>query len=293
MVFSMKSLFVTFLFLITFIAGYGQTPFSLVDTNKIWSVLNITFQDNGTGSNFYKFSGDTTKNNLKYFKVYQSYDSTKLQWIYAQKLVREDSGKVYKRDYRDTDILIYDFNLHLKDTIILEALFEQQAKWVVDSIDSIKIRDTFHKRMFLQYSECSGCLIDTWISGIGSLLGVLNSGNMTIDFSTELLCVEDKDGYLYKNSNYQSCYYSYEGINKVKIEDEIKIYPTIIIDRFTIATAASSFEVMIYNATGGLIHQKTYSGNSDIDCSEFDAGLYLIKVKTGKNITTKKIIKIK
>jgi hypothetical protein len=289
----MKKIIFTLVFFLAFITGYTQIPVTLLDTNKIWSVLNIAYQENGTGSVFYRFSEDTIIKDLKYFKVYQSYDSTKLLWNYAQILVREDSGKVYKRDYRDSDILIYNFNLHLKDTITLEALFEQQYKWVVDSIDSVIIQNIKYKRMLLQSPYCSGCLIDTWIEGIGSLLGVMNSGNMTIDFSTELLCVEDKDGYMYKNPNYQSCYYSYVGIKTTKIQDEIKIYPIPVKNSFTIATELNFYDVTIYNAIGGLVHRKTYSGNSVVDFSAFDSGLYLIKVKSGNITKSKKILKIK
>jgi hypothetical protein len=289
----MKKILMISLIFMAFIKSYSQTNVSLVDTNKVWSILSGSYTPGGSssGSKFYKLSGDSVINSLKYNKIYICSDSAQLKWDISQQLIRESNGKVYKREYGGNDVLIYDFNLKLKDTISLGNMFEQFKNWVVDSIDSIKLRNTYYKRIFLGLSGCDGCPKDIWISGIGSLYGILYSGNLTPDFSTDLLCVKDKNGYLFMNSNFNSCYQAFVGINNISVIEDIQLYPTLIKNNFTIKTKLNSYNVLVFNTIGTIIYQKRHIGETEINCSGFISGVYLVKIMYENKQFTKKVIK--
>jgi hypothetical protein len=142
--------------------------------------------------------------------------------------MREDTlaQEVYYRslDTNATNILYYSFNVKIGDSVIISIvnmneshlpLDEYYYKYnQVDSIDSVKIGETYHKRIFVDYEE--GLLVSSilghhvWIEGIGGMEGPITSSlaPTTID-PTQLLCFFNNDSLEYKadSAKYNNCFY--------------------------------------------------------------------------------------
>jgi len=113
-------------------------------------------------------------------KVYQSVmsknitagDNTETVVAY----LRETSdGKIYQIDVYDaTEYLIYDFGVQQGDTdTIKNGCFEQ--KLTVASVENIVVNNSNRKKIVLNYKCFPPSSTRTWIEGIGSLLGLLNT----------------------------------------------------------------------------------------------------------------------
>jgi hypothetical protein len=78
-------------------------------------------------------------------------------------------------------------------------------------------------------------------------------------------------------------------------ESKISVYPNPVENKFTITLQSKITEYTtaeLYNTEGKLIEkQSLYNSTSTIDLSGFPAGMYLVKVDTGTEILTEKIIK--
>lgn len=86
------------------------------------------------------------------------------------------------------------------------------------------------------------------------------------------------------------------------VEDAItdfKVYPNPATYTVTISTQLSkpsNVEIQIVSIDGKIVGTQTFSNQNDnftetIDFSEFASGTYLLKIRTGRNEITKKIIK--
>jgi hypothetical protein len=86
-------------------------------------------------------------------------------------------------------------------------------------------------------------------------------------------------------------------INKVEIDDRIKIYPNPSADKITVdlANSIDSYvDLEILNLNGKMIFMKEYNSNTiEVDISDFTTGMYILNIKDNKGnlIQTKKVIK--
>lgn len=80
------------------------------------------------------------------------------------------------------------------------------------------------------------------------------------------------------------------GINEPGTE-ELTIYPNPVSDRFYLNSSEKNVQISIYDLRGNLSITKQISGNEYINVSTLSQGVYLLKVRTEKGLTTKKLIK--
>jgi hypothetical protein len=106
-----------------------------------------------------------------------------------------------------TDILIYDFNASVNDTI---------DNWIVTKIDTIKVLNKNRKRLSMKNCDPG---IKYWIEGIGDMSDLLSYANRTIcDYSGDITinvsggsgyrqtCVKQGNDYIFKDSLTNDCW---------------------------------------------------------------------------------------
>ena len=89
----------------------------------------------------------------------------------------------------------------------------------------------------------------------------------------------------------------YSVINTLGLEDvfikEFALYPNPVNDYLTVSFQAGGQSVIsIFNATGQLIRQfNTTNGNSTINVSNLQKGIYILRVETGNKVMTSRFTK--
>jgi hypothetical protein len=182
-----------------FLSAQNYTGFNFQD--GIWVEEELS-KDNYSKFRQIYCDGDTIINSKSFYKLYESVksiyyplgypDTTLHQYLGA---IREDtSNRVFFKNLYDTaEIIIYDFNLQLGDTI---RLWSQDI--VVENIDSIEICGKFRKKYWITGPSRTESLIE----GVGFSNGLLGYSHLSstvaesyyrLDCYTEkhnLLCME-------------------------------------------------------------------------------------------------------
>ena len=263
---------------------FGQEYHTLIDTNKIWSVLLI----NGTNpyyksTHFIKFKGDTIINDTMYKKVLKAEDEFHNNWE-LNGFIREDSTQkvYYKYNLAVNEKLIYDFQTNINDTFY----FTQYEYLTVCGFDSIKIND--HYRKVINLCSPQSYILEKWIEGIGSTRGVIYSGYSLITGSDfELLCFYENDTLSYIDSSYNECYYNTYGvIENIFVNSSFIIYPnpatqTINISFNNQQNMPYTFE--LYNNYGEIIFKKQIINSTSFELSNISNGVYFYIIKDNKN----------
>jgi len=195
---------------------YGQNPYQITDTTKVWSTISIGYGSwnvcmcGGTKTN--KFVEDTIIGGNTYLEVLESEDSLQGTWN-INGFLREDTINklVYFGWNYDYMGLIYDFNIEVDDTVYIDNYYTGYTSILIcESIDSVLINDIFRNRYFFS-SDYTGpdFTIEVWIEGIGSLYGILNSGfggPAPGGGAPKLLCCSKNDNQIYMDSLFGECY---------------------------------------------------------------------------------------
>ncbi|NOZ45704.1 MAG: T9SS type A sorting domain-containing protein [Chlorobi bacterium] len=269
----------------------------IVDTNKIWSVITYFYYPWSAETNFIRFTIDTIIGNNSYKKVIRSSNESQINWTFFG-YIREDSTKkvFYRLNENKTEKLIYDFNVQLYDTITVFSLYNFENEtfdsliYIVSSIDSLLIGDSYKKQFHLDYfeSHVQEHDIEQWIEGMGSMSGILHNETVLVGrdgFS--LLCFTENDTLQFIKSNYTSCYYEYSGI-EIKNSQKLKVYitpnPVKSTSVLSIVGNIDSKEIKleIFNMSGELIINKMIKNSFIIKKSDFEPGLYIYKVIDSK-----------
>jgi len=275
----------TLIFAVSMQFCFGQEYHTLIDTNKIWSVLLI----NGTNpyyksTHFIKFKGDTIINDTMYKKVLKAEDEFHNNWE-LNGFIREDSTqKVYYKYYLESnEKLIYDFQPNINDTFY----FTQYDYLIVGGFDSIKINDQYRKVINLSCPSAP-YITEKWIEGIGSTEGVIYSGYSLITGSDfELLCFYENDTLSYIDSSYNECYYNTYGvIENISVNSPFIIYPNPATQTINISFNNQQnmpFTFELYNYYGEIICKKQIINSTSFDLSNISNGIYFYIIKDNKN----------
>jgi len=192
--------FCIFMFLSNTIFSQKYDP--IVDKSKVWNVLS-----GGYGSRMIeccqhtdqiKILDDTIINGLNYSRVISSNNSFKTNRTLG--FIREIDKKVYFMNNSLRSILLYDFNLKVKDSILVDYGYYTQY-CVVTKIDTVNYNSI--KRLRFQFGVNG--FDDEWIVGLGSKFGPINTFFTISGGFKELLCVHQNKKQLYMNSNRKSC----------------------------------------------------------------------------------------
>jgi hypothetical protein len=242
---------------------------------------------------YIRFSGDTLIGTEIFAKVWVATDEMQQNYV-LQGFIRETPGKkVYFRALQDTVAgLLYDFDVEIGDTITIR---QDILMLIVDDIDSVLVHDRYRKRISLSSNGMPG---ETWIEGIGSLCGVLSSGNWyMIGGIYELLCYFEKDTLKYSNANYSNCYYN--NVGEYHFQDcgmEIKVIPNPLASSSLIsfpAALGTDALLNVYSMHGvSVMKRRVISGNILIYKHDFAPGLYIFHIdsEAGQRFTGKFVV---
>lgn len=195
-----------------------------------------------------------------------------------------------------SESLLYDFNLLQGDTIrgymedIAKIHFDTTFYAVIDSVDSILVNGSFRKRWRYHTNDFWGLI---WgggeiIEGIGSTYGLLEGLLPMFDDNGILVCYSEYGSSLYGIS---PCLLVTNVKNTSKIGG-VKIYPNPNNGKFTIKlNNTENATIEIYTISGQFILQKIVTKNTiQIDLSNYQKGMYFVKVNTPNGTMVKKIV---
>jgi len=196
---------------------------SIVDNEQVWYISEFP---NSCPSCVWPhkitFGKDTIINSLVYKEILdfrgEEYESESKAYSLGY-LYETTDKKVYWNvslfGHPSADILIYDFNAQINDTIY--------NYWIVTNIDSVNILGTKRKRIELRNCDSKQ---NYWIEGIGDLSDLLAYPSLAIcDFKSNIVgykqgasgfklnCVEKGSNIIYKNSENNNCWF-YKGYDK-------------------------------------------------------------------------------
>ena len=291
----------------------GQEYKSIVDTTKTWSTLMIGIDFYHTYWTF--LSEDTVINGNTYKKVLTS-DSM----FYFQRhigFIREDSSmKVYFMNLDFEEGLIYDFDVNKGDTIeinntnIYWNTNHTETTLIVDSVyysniidyyqtpNNIFFLDSIARKIIVVRNVNIGFDKEIWIEEIGSIAGILESGNYTNNYyeGNMLICNFQGNNHIYFNPYYSyDCYYTQLNINKYR-DSSIFIYPNPIDqnDYLTITAENEIISIQVFDLKGFRLENQVnykYQNKVVLNFSNFSAGVYILQVKTSNNVHYGKVIK--
>lgn len=243
----------------------------------------------------YYMSGDTLISGKIYHKLYKSgrnysyywggKDSTDYADLYVG-AIREDSVKrVYLFD--TSEVLLYDFNLDIGDTITAMYGAVGNYTYIVDEIDSVSVTGVFHKRFKIVYGDPQAVLY--LIEGVGASTGLLSQfyGSYSWAYISELICFKENNLDSYPDG--VSC----SLVDVIIPVQKIQIYPNpskgLIYFR---GPSMDSISLSIYNLVGEIVYEKQ---NLDfyeaIDLRFLSKGVFYLKIQSeNKLMTVEKII---
>jgi hypothetical protein len=274
------------------INSFGQS-IALPDSNAVWSVYNEK----------YFIDGDSTFNSVDYKKYYLTTDSLMTNPSFFA-IAREDTltREVYAIASGDTlEHLLYDFSLNVNDTTTVYPLsflpYSGPIKVQVEAVDSVLIGTVYHKRQKVVGFDQDTGMDEYWIEGIGSTMGLFNSGvtgYVIFDiYYPVLLCFEKDDILLYDSPFYSNCYEDYPtGINDIEFQKTIDIFPNPVTNSVSIKSETEISGYQIVSASGQIIStQRVKTSSISVDMTNFDDGVYIFQLTTENGVVSKKIIK--
>lgn len=174
-----------------------------------------------------------------------------------------------------TEQLLYDFDLHINDTLPL-TYNNDQPNVIVTSIDSILTPYGYRKQFGLSGSSLWSYLL---LEGIGHEKGLVEPLNVTLECGWQLLCYGAND----------SAYYPTPGptceipVGKTELisETKINVYPNPVSNQLTIELNSELVQrnptLKLYNATGSLVEVISLgSDHRTIDIQHLPTGIYFL-----------------
>lgn len=253
----------------------GKTYHQLIKTGMTYSV-------GGAGA------GHTCLSNYPPYSYQNGYIGALRQDTVARKIY-------YLPPNAAADSLLYDFSLHVGDTVrtyILQACLSTPI--TVTAIDSILIGTSYRKRWIVNQGTClvNGQLIEGIGSNFGLLEGLISYGGGGYPIGN-LYCFSQNYQALYPYYNPSNGCNMVTGIYKPSENENITIWPNPTNNQFTIETNSSDKQTInLFDFNGGLILSQTINSKTTIDASSFNEGIYTLSIKMPDRVVNKKLVVI-
>lgn len=192
------------------------------------------------------------------------------------------------------ELLLYDFNAAVNDTIFYPHL--DSSYIVITSIDSVLIQGQYRKRFNHTGAQNTSipCGIFSglhYVEGIGDITSGLFAHWMYFFENSELFrCYEDD---LVSYSHFPNCMLPV-GVKELFNKNDIKVYPNptsnkLFLD-FTDLNLATTLNVSLFDISGKKVHSSRMNQMiNEIDVSNFNNGLYLLKIESDISRSSKLI----
>lgn len=176
---------------------------NFIDETKQWNIVSQLFESTDYFTSIYQFSGDSVHNGKTYHKLYESDDLDQENWSFNS-LWYENNDSIYKyNSLSNQDDLIYDFNIGVGDTFVVNNLLSLK----VDSITDNNRGETSKKHWYLSRLDGYSLTTTVWIEGIGQTGYFVRSTEIDIVGAVvELLCFHKNGNLIYQNPEFNSCY---------------------------------------------------------------------------------------
>lgn len=259
------------------------------DKNSNWSIITTNrFDESFHEISTYKLEGDTTINELEYYKVFNNEN------FYCA--LRESYSKVYAYFSEfDTELMIYNFHWSPNDTLYHQVSYDSDSMYIQtvlgNTIDSVQLLDG-------NYYKCVKNLTGdiSIIRGIGDTRGFfISTFELPLDGSQfSLLCFYKGDALIYSNPEYNYC--NPNSLNDIKDSNfKINVYPNPSNHTITIELPQNiNIDTLsIFDVNGCLIKSYNVRGKYKIKTQNLSTGIYILTASS-KNIqkaTTKILIK--
>ncbi len=268
----------------------------IVDTSKTWSIATVHCQPwgNAYSTQIYKFEGDTLLQDTLYKKVMISSDEFHENWDFFGAFVREENGRVFYRELYQEEGLIYDFNMQIGDTVLINntrAL--EPVHLILTDVDSVASESGDVERWTLICVEYPD-LTETWLRGIGSMAGVMNSSVEIFGGLCGLyvlLCSSEQEILFYQNPEFNSCWLVITDIGNREAQTTPKIYISEPGRQIVVETLSPEESTITITRLNGqiidrfIIHKQRYT----LPISGRYSGFILVSVVQGQVTTTKKL----
>jgi hypothetical protein len=280
--------------------------------NTVWA--EFFYPGGGHYPNMYHYfsmkDNDTIIKGNHYQKLYFSYDT-----IFTEdKLcggLREENKRVYYYSIDsltclylpmpvDSEIILYDFNLKLGDTITYPKFrVRLPGKLILNKIDSMIIDNEYREVYTFGYPAGDIIKEAQWIEGIGCLRGLFADIGYIFDndMKSDLICfIQDHNVlyHFYYYYNYQCYNKNPDAVQLIRSSSKIKIIPNPVCTSALIEFEKPEYQkLIISDQSGKKLMEYNLEGKQSIviDKGELLDGLYLLSVydKAG-TIQTLKII---
>jgi len=175
--------------------------------------------------------------------------------------------------HEQKEILLYDFSLKLADEFILEKYWES-AVFKVTSIDSIDYYGVKHLTITLigKYEQTI-----QWIEGIGSVQGLLYNQM----YEGLLLCVNDNDQLIYKNTQSFPCIKTgfVNAVNEMETGNAVLVYPNPASETVTIKSKEVIKTLELLDLYGNTIYSdRPNRTDTRLSLVRFKKGIYLLEI---------------
>ena len=290
--------FILTIFLLLF--GYTVMSQEIVDSTKVWANMQEHCLEWGSrySTDHHKFYGDTIINDTVYKKVWISEDELNEEWNFFGSFIREENGRVYYREMFLNEGLIYDFNMQVGDSVLINNTRAVQGLWLtLTEIDTIESYGGSIERWKLENATYLNA--EYWMRGIGSVTGVLNSGSNVFGGLCglfTLLCSKHNNEIIYQDTIYQTCHYELISDieeEKQNIENPFRLLNSKSSNQFELKFEDESEKLItIVSIDGRIVYtNKTRDPNLIISKSIFKQGLYVINCLMDGQSYTVKILK--
>lgn len=191
-------------------------------------------------------------------------------------------GMIFRRDKLVHDLLIFDSNWAVGDTIVDDLNMHDTI--IVESIDTVEIGGVQRRKWNFKsiFPECSHCSAG-FIEGIGTTNYNLMypAYHMYWEGGSDLICCHLNNEYVIQDFCRFSTY-----IDFVDHPNPFRIYPNPSSSQFFIESNSPyslDATLFIYNAFGQLKRMQKISSNVEgVEISDLPPGIYMVKVMDGK-----------
>ncbi|MFC2138536.1 T9SS type A sorting domain-containing protein [Bacteroidota bacterium] len=287
----MKTRFSFLIILVFFLINKSFSQLNLINKskNQLWYITNVWSIQEGDiphDTEILKLGDLEIVNDKEFYTLLNSIDSL-ITWEEIG-YIREEDHKVYYVHLDDTtEYLHYDFNLELSSHAFLSDIYKEEYECEVINIDSVEI--------FTGERKCLSILCDwkeeTWIEGIGNINGLIYGRLLLMGGGYyKLTCYYESDTLIYKNPEYDKCFYS----NWTDIGSDnrvnILIYPNPS-NGYIAVKGINNGLFMLYDSSGKILLKTDVNFNEQkIDISGFKTGLYYYSVHNNDLIYHGKLI---